>query len=89
MRWLAGGGGEGCAHASSEMMTSLECRVEMARGFTPFKRQWYPGGEAHVIYTLQLKPTCNELQNFEALIKHSGGPTGMYRYILSVYIIIE
>ena len=42
MRRLAGGGGEGCAHASSEMMTSLECWEDMASGSSPLSRQWYP-----------------------------------------------
>ena len=42
MRRLAGGGGEGCAHASSEMMTLLECWEDMASGSSPLSRQWYP-----------------------------------------------
>ena len=39
MRRLAGGRGVGRAHASSEMITSLECWEDMASGSSPLSRQ--------------------------------------------------
>ena len=39
MRRLAVGGGEGCTHTSSKMIESLECKVDIASGFSPLRRQ--------------------------------------------------